>query len=313
MNINARELKLALEETQFCEICGSDDLEKLKISDREGVGVGYVRCNICTLVFANYYMTKDSLNEVYSKHYAKLYPSHNLSKAIRKKLVSMLRRLSSIFSNDKAILDYGCGDGRVLDELSAEYSIRYGLDYIDSSITTEMGSKIFSHMDMVNIPNDFDVILISQVVEHMENPLETVKDICAKLKIGGLLVVEVPGLYSFPSLKSEDDFFNQFKLCHKTFFTAETLSFMLQMAGLKVLYSDNSTRAIAIKLNQDSAVKSINFLNKNAFNFFSNSSGYSAAFHKIYFKVFLIIKALWFKFLFTLLPKRFLRKVLLWR
>ena len=309
--IGVEGLKLALEETQICELCESKDLEKLNISDREGVGVGYARCNRCTLVFANRYMTPDSLNEFYSDHYAKLYPSHNLSKAKKNKLLNTLRRLSSLFAGDKSLLDYGCGDGRVLDELSAEYSIRYGLDFIDSSITTEKGSKIVSHLNMADLSNDFDVILMSQVVEHLEDPLEVVRNVCTKLKIGGLLVVEVPGLYSLTSLKSQDAFFNQFKLCHKTFFSGETLALLLQMAGLKVVYSDNSTRAMAIKLKQDSTVESIKLPNKNAFDFFSNSTGPSTEFHKVIFKVHLIIKALWFKVLLTLVPKSVLRKVLL--
>lgn len=309
--ISKNKLNFFLEETQICELCGSQDMEKLNISDREGFGVGYVRCNSCTLVFANRYMTSASLNNFYRDHYAKFYPSHNLSDAKRNNLVNTLRKVSSFFSNDKSILDYGCGDGKVLDELSADYSIRYGLDYIDSSILTEKGSKIVSHLSMVNLPINFDVILMSQVVEHMANPLEVVRDVCLKLKIGGVLIVEVPGLYSLPSIKSKKAFLNQFKLCHKTYFTDKTLTLLLMMAGLKVVYSDNSTRAIAIKLNQDSATKPLKYSEQNTFSFFSREPELKAMLKKYAYKVRITIKALWFKTLFRLLPKSWLRKILL--
>lgn len=303
------EFNLTLEYQNQCILCGSENLEQLNLKERMGFEVGYVRCNYCTLVFANPYMCDQTIHAFYKSHYAKLYPSHNLSNSKKNKLIRNIRRLSEIMSDNTTILDYGCGDAQILDSLEDCFLERYGVDYIDQPITTSNGSKIVSHLHLDQLPSQVDLILMSQVLEHLQNPLETVVDVCQRLKHGGVLIVEVPGLYSFSSVRSAQNFKNQFKLCHKTYFTSQTLSMMIEKAGLKVVYSDQTSRVIAVKTRN--AISSKEY-QKNDIVTSGIGLKQPPSIEMFFFKSLLISKSLWYRVLFGILPKRILKKVI-WR
>lgn len=305
--IEANSFDLSFFEENSCELCGSSNLKKLEIENREGFDVRYAICTQCSLVFASRYMDNTSLTDFYQKHYSEMYPSHNLTEAKRKKLTKRLQTISRLFSERPSIMDYGCGDGAILDSLNEDCSVCLGLDYVEAPIVTKSGSKIIPISHLEKVSHKFDVALMSQVLEHLQDPLQTLIDISHCLKKGGLLIVEVPGLYSFSSVKSEKSFKDQFKLCHKTYFTKETLSLMLKQAGFRVVYSDHSARAIAVKTG------TLEFTQRNTV-----IQGPNLEYKKPYryrtpfFKLGLIANAIWMRIFFGIIPKVIIRP-LIWR
>jgi len=305
--IEANSFDLSFFDENNCKFCGSSNLKKLEIENREGFDVRYAICTQCSLVFASRYMDDRSINIFYQKYYSQMYPSHNLSEIKRKKLTKRLRTISGLFPEKPSIMDYGCGDGAILDSLSGDYSSRIGLDYVKVPMKTKNGSEIIPIPHLKKVSTMFDVILMSQVLEHMQDPFQTVIDISQYLKMGGLLIVEVPGLYSFSSIKTEKSFINQFKLCHKTYFTKETLSLLLYKAGFKVVYCDHSARVIALKpdklepAQRNAVIKNFNFDFKKPH-----------PYRTLLFKIGLIANAIWIRIFFEILPKDFIR-LLIWR
>jgi SAM-dependent methyltransferase len=76
--------------------------------------------------------------------------------------------------------------------------------------------------------NTYDLIVASHVIEHLADPLGVVRTMGGHLRPGGLLYVEVPmEIWGRPPLQSEP-------LTHINFFTATSLRYLLEAAGLTV-------------------------------------------------------------------------------
>lgn len=231
-------------ETNECLSCKSTQLTDLPYSDREELGVRYAQCDQCTVVFARRYMTDQCLDAFYQNEYQRWYPSHDLSDQKQTKLAELVAILSTAFSNP-SILDYGCGNGAVLGCLRQWFNVRIGVDYVEHSYVRECGADIITREAFEAGIGKFDVILLSQVLEHVQHPRLLVEDLLRNLKDDGILLIEVPGLMSIGRLKSTSRFLGQFKFCHKTYFNKRSLMEFIRLQGLEVIYADNSARVIA--------------------------------------------------------------------
>jgi SAM-dependent methyltransferase len=100
------------------------------------------------------------------------------------------------------ILDVGCGSGRALDEAKKAGLETYGIELSRSAAAsaTERGHMIFSvlldEMDPV-WEGKFDLISLNQVLEHVPNPVELVKQCIKFLSPHGAIAIAVPNATGF--------------------------------------------------------------------------------------------------------------------
>ena len=90
---------------------------------------------------------------------------------------------------DKRILEYGVGLGQNIylfkDRFGYDVS-KFALDFIEKK-----GYRVFSTIE--EIPeNYFDIILCCHVLEHLENPFDTIVTLKSKLKTTGKLILVLP-------------------------------------------------------------------------------------------------------------------------
>lgn len=92
------------------------------------------------------------------------------------------------------ILDVGCGSGRLLSLLS-DFE-RFGMDisetYLRSLITEEINLCLAMAEDMPYHRNYFDVVVCTDVLEHVKDLNLVLGNIFSVLKPGGLLLIRVP-------------------------------------------------------------------------------------------------------------------------
>jgi len=105
--------------------------------------------------------------------------------------------IASLTKPTDVILDLGCGDGHILRTLrSAGYRHLHGLDISEYAIRRLRGEGIQMHrgrLPHIPLPDDtFDVVIASQVLEHVIRRGRFVKEIRRVLKPGGLACVFVP-------------------------------------------------------------------------------------------------------------------------
>lgn len=96
------------------------------------------------------------------------------------------------------ILDVGCSDGKILKDLESRgYKKLYGVDIQSVSDATFIGTNIkYKKCDVENEPipfrGSFDLIIISDVLEHMFSPQTVLFDIRSILSEKGMIVFSVP-------------------------------------------------------------------------------------------------------------------------
>lgn len=110
------------------------------------------------------------------------------------------KNISSKRKNIK-ILDLGCGDGQFLEMLQKKgFNNLYGLDI---SLTRVKRARQLTGLDAKRIKKGFaektpfqsgffDIIICSEVIEHVKNPEEIVSEIHRLLKKGGFFILATP-------------------------------------------------------------------------------------------------------------------------
>lgn len=149
------------------------------------------------------------------------------------------------------ILDFGCGQGSLGAEMKKKGNIVHGVD-----ISTENVEIARSKLDNAIIGDcrkpeslpfeekSYDVVVLSDVLEHLSDPLTTLKDVKRYLNDNGYLLISIPNVASWTiRLGLLFGFFNykDFGILDKThikFFTLKSSRQLISDAGLEILKTD---------------------------------------------------------------------------
>lgn len=137
---------------------------------------------------------------------------------------------------NKIVADVGCGAGSFIDHIAGLASEVIAIEptkmYHNS--LSDRGYKVFSYANEAGTKfnNTVDIVVSFQVIEHVENPIDFLKDICSLLNKGGKLILATPNHddilmkllpESFPS------FF--YRRAHRWYFDEKSLSYCLEQSG----------------------------------------------------------------------------------
>lgn len=110
-------------------------------------------------------------------------------------VLDMIKRNSK---PSERVLDIGCSDGKILKELvSLGYTKLYGVDIQELSKTSFTGTSItYRVCDIENEPlpfkDKFDLIIVSDVLEHLFSPQTVLYDLKKSLTLTGKIVFSMP-------------------------------------------------------------------------------------------------------------------------
>lgn len=166
----------------------------------------------------------------YGERYRELYQRHWWWRARTEFIVETLRRLE-LPKEPSNILDIGCGDGLFFDRL-AEFGEVEGVEPFAELVAPNNPdrSRIYiSPFDESFVPGkQYSLILMLDVLEHLERPNAALRQVSTLLKPRGRLVVTVP---SFMALWTNHDVLNH----HFTRFTKATFRSVVSGTGLRIL------------------------------------------------------------------------------
>jgi SAM-dependent methyltransferase len=150
------------------------------------------------------------------------------------------------YSPGHRALEIGCGSGSVLGFLKY-----YGWQVAGVELSEVAAIRAKSELDIDVFvgdlcdapfePNSFDFIRMSHVIEHLPEPLETLRMVARLLKPGGTVYIETPNVNSFACKKFGRHWFAWEAPRHLYLFTPATLERTVTAAGLKMKELRTST------------------------------------------------------------------------
>ena len=158
------------------------------------IDLKYYLCKNCGLVLSDlnkkYFKL---LNMIYKKHY-KHYSRYGV---IDFEIDSFLEFIDNYLENSKSLLEIGCFDGYFLYKIMEKYrNLKLiGIDPVEEGIQEAKKHGISCICDFFPSPllkSKFDIILSSNVIEHLDDPFNFLKIQKDFLNKGGIIVFETP-------------------------------------------------------------------------------------------------------------------------
>ncbi|MFL6300925.1 MAG: methyltransferase domain-containing protein [Terriglobales bacterium] len=168
------------------------------------------------------------MEKEYVQKYAELYHHHWWWRAREEIIVDTLRRTFGPNRSLK-ILDVGCGDGLFFDRLSSFGTVE-GVEPEAEAVSAENPHRSKIHLcglEEFSPQTPFGLVLLLDVLEHLENPAEYLQLALSKLAPGGKALITVP---AFQSLWTTHDDLNH----HRTRYSKCCFHKLADAAGMVI-------------------------------------------------------------------------------
>lgn len=189
---------------------------------------------------------------------------------------SRFDKLAAMVSG-KNLLDIGCGSGALLVYAKSQGWHVYGTEKNVSSVAKLAEREITCFMGDLDEPElltmSFDLIHMNHVLEHVDDPLKTLRTIGHLLKDDGIAVIEVPNEFSaitqrLRQILKLDGSSTTTYFQHEWFFSPATLADTFRRGGLKAqaistpyrMYGGalrNGLRRVACTVNRGEVIEAI--------------------------------------------------------
>lgn len=223
-----------------CPICRRKNTKK----ECSFYGITYLRCQNCSHVFTDKRLSDKSLKKFYEKntdYFSGTYTNKKLLK-IRTKIFEPKINFIKKFVRARNWLDIGSGDGTSISVINKAGFVGQGIEPSESSrnyARRYRGITLYPNsLEEFNKENTkkWDVISYFGVLEHLSNPMMSLKLSNKLLKKGGIIAIEVPNFDSF-STKVQKMKINPsrhlFPHSHLMMFTLKSLNHALLKTGFQ--------------------------------------------------------------------------------
>ena len=218
-----------------CHVCGSTDSTPFLRGRDHASGDWFElqRCRACGLVFID--PLPSDLGRYYHPTYRRYPPwAHNL-------IQSMYRLQANRWARERGhsgcALEIGCGEGWMLAALRRKGWQVLGTERTAASARFAVQENhlhmVVGNLDALQPTPRFDLIFMHHVLEHMPDPLVTLRACSRLLKPDGVLLIIVPNLASWQFRWTRQHWFHLDVPRHVTHFTPATLSQALEKAGFR--------------------------------------------------------------------------------
>jgi len=256
-----------------CSLCESNNFTLISEGDRYGFDLKKQFCNECGLIQTYPAVSREFHEEFYSYHYRPLYlksEAVNYDDVIKEQSDKAKKYLDYFINNglskklvDLSIIEIGCSSGGTINGIKKAVKSVQGCDLDVKAIKFAQDNfKIDVEVSMYPslLPIGPKLFILSHMLEHVFNPLKTLKEIRTMMNPGDYLFVAVPGLNGVSEGDYKNDLRRYFHIAHVTDFTSTSLTNVANYAGFKSINIDEEINGLFVadetinwkKNNQDS-------------------------------------------------------------
>ena len=232
-----------------CALCNKNNFEKLSNLDRYGITYYSGICKNCGLVQQYSYPNEEFINLFYEQYYNDLYAFFDSPGARFKSQYNSAeykyQNILNYFKNNipKRVLEIGCGTGGILSFFKSKNFDCYGVDYENDHLDYARKNQINVSSSLEDIHEEFDIIVLSHVLEHLIS-FDDILYKCKKLlSKEGIIYVEVPSIESITK-HYDYNILNFMHIAHVTHFTKNTFINFINLKGFEIKYINSGIHAI---------------------------------------------------------------------
>lgn len=224
-----------------CGLCGQSEFEPLWHRGHPGVPVSTVVCKPCGLVQTSPRPTQAELKRFYETDYRTLYggsvlPSKRVRQHMTRQGESRYQDLSPHLTSDSRIMEMGCATGEFLQILIDRGYTPMGTELSpDCAVEArKKGCQVYTEFleEHQFDNNPLDAVCLFHVLEHLQSPVDSLRNIRNWLGPEGILFLEVPDLHQ-PYHGNLSRFF---QVAHLYSFSRITLETILKTAGFEPVW-----------------------------------------------------------------------------
>lgn len=238
-------------ETIVCPLCGcAEEIEVIKAIDRlnkTGGEYRLVKCVNCGLMRTNPRPKPEFMSDFYSDDYGP-HEDNGLSTQkdgfLKRHLKGFLKKIYKTNSTvlpdlvPGDMLEIGCASGSFLKKMSELGWYVEGIEFAEKPALRAQAAGFNVYSGSIESAPDtgkkFDLIVAWMVLEHLHEPLESLKKLRGWIKDSGMLAMSVPNAQSVDFRLFKDYWYALQLPTHLFHFTPETLTKILQASGWKL-------------------------------------------------------------------------------
>ena len=246
---------------EVCLLCGGTliQTETELFDTRFGIDglYSFARCHACGFEQIQPIPTSGQLKNLYESHYNFGGEKGTLYTKLRERFLgSFLYQWWCHLDGDISfhsrtgkgrLLDFGCNEGRGLKIYSRHGFHAEGLELNETAaaVARRAGFTVETvDLSQFKPREPYDIVVLSNVLEHAHNPLDMLKDVARLLKPGGQVWISCPNSQSWLRRAFGSSWINWHIPFHISQFSKVTLGEALNQAGFKAVESKQITPAL---------------------------------------------------------------------
>jgi len=237
-----------------CIICKSADIKQIRIKKIDHTGY---QCGACSFVFLWPQPNLKEIADIYKEPY---YKSWGVFTGEEKPETARLKRGTSdrylkrvmLYRKSGKLLDIGSAFGYLMEVAGGHGFDVYGveLSHFSSTIAKKkFGSKVFEgKLEDSRFPNaHFDVITMFDLIEHIPQPLEFMREVRRIIKPGGFIAITTPDTGSLShKLLGYGGWFH-FKFEHLGYFNGKSIEQLARCTGFALVEKKRAYKTMSFQ------------------------------------------------------------------
>jgi 2-polyprenyl-3-methyl-5-hydroxy-6-metoxy-1,4-benzoquinol methylase len=237
-----------------CPQCGGDDFVLLANQERSGLPTSVVVCKKCELAFTNPRLDEAALLDHYARDYRGIERGSidnvheflfNLQMSKGPIIWDKLCAGNITARSGASVVDIGCGEGGLLRWFAdnTAFSSVHGFELNKAAASFGRSLGIDVKDEVFNCDQQYDLVLLEQVLEHIGSPEQLLATIAKSQPEGAWLYIGVPGILNYAKHYGKN-FIAYLQYGHMFHYSLHTLERLVAPFGYRLVYGDETVYAV---------------------------------------------------------------------